>query len=152
MPNIAVFPGSFDPFTLGHQEMVDRAVPLFDQVIIAIGINSQKQYLFPLEQRKSWIAQLYETEDRITVQTYEGLTVDFCQSVGARYIIRGLRTGIDLAYEQPIAQMNKKMKGIETIFLVSSPEFSVISSTIVRDIIRHGGDASQFLPAGIRID
>ncbi len=146
MSRIALFPGSFDPFTIGHQDIVERALPLFDRIIIGIGHNAHKQYLTPLEERIAAIDRLFGDESRITVKSYQGLTVDCCKEENAGFIIRGLRSGADLAYEMPIAQMNRSMAGIDTVFLTSAPEHSAISSTIVRDIIRHGGDASRFLP------
>ncbi len=151
--NIAVFPGSFDPITKGHYDIIVRALPLFDQIIIAIGINSQKESFFPLEKRKRWIEFLFEGEDKIKVRTYEGLTVDFCNEVNAGYILRGLRTSADFEFERGIAQMNLSMNDeIETIFLISNPAYSHITSTIVREILRNGGDAGQFVPEGIELD
>lgn len=145
--SIAVFPGSFDPVTLGHESIVKRALPLFDEVIIAIGNNSTKEYLFPLAQRIEWIEKVFTSEPKVKCDTYEGLTIDFCKKVNARYILRGLRTSADFEFERGIAQMNRKMAtDIETIFMLTTPELSAISSSIVRDIIRNGGDASGFLP------
>ncbi len=153
MQKIAVFPGSFDPITKGHYDIITRALPLFDQVIIAIGKNSQKESWFPLEKRKTWIEYLFEGEDKIKVRTYSGLTVNFCQEIGAQYIIRGLRTSADFEFERGIAQMNQSMNDeIETVFLISNPSYSHITSTIVRDILRNGGDAHQFVPEGIDLD
>jgi len=147
MNKIAIFPGSFSPFTLGHRSVVDRALPLFDKIIIAIGINSKKNEYFSIEEREQWINEIYKKNSKIEVQFYEGLTVDFCEKVGARYIIRGLRDSHDFKYEKNIAQTNKKLNDrIETIFIITPPEISHISSTIVRDIIKNGGDVSQFLP------
>lgn len=149
MKKTAVFPGSFDPVTKGHESIIKRALPLFDEIIIAIGVNSQKSYLFPLEQRKKWLKQIFANEPKIRVETYEGLTVNFCRKINAGFILRGLRTSADFEFERSIAQMNKAMAdNIETIFIVGNPELSAINSTIVRDIIRNGGDASQFLPEG----
>jgi pantetheine-phosphate adenylyltransferase len=147
----AVFPGSFDPITTGHIDLVRRALPLFDEIIIAIGINSQKQTLFDLEKRRNWILQVFENEPRIKVDSFEGLTVHFCKKAGAHYIIRGLRNASDFDYEKTISQLNHIVgESVETVFLISRPEFSHISSTIVREIIKGGGDASPFLPAGIK--
>ena len=147
MNKIAIFPGSFSPFTLGHRSVVDRALPLFDKIVIAIGINSKKNEYFSIEEREQWINEIYKKNSKIEVQFYEGLTVDFCEKVGARYIIRGLRDSHDFKYEKNIAQTNKKLNDrIETIFIITPPEISHISSTIVRDIIKNGGDVSQFLP------
>lgn len=150
MQKTAVFPGSFDPITKGHFDIILRALPLFDQIIIAIGINSQKASYFPLEKRKRWIEYLFEGEDKIKVRTYEGLTVDFCHEANADYIVRGLRTSADFEFERGIAQMNQSMNDeIETVFLISNPAYSHITSTIVREILRNGGDAGQFVPEGI---
>lgn len=153
MEHIAIFPGSFDPFTVGHESIVNRALPLFDKVIIMIGYNSNKQSFFPLEKRMKWINQVFADEVKVEVQSHEGLTVDFCKKVGARYILRGLRTSADFEYERAIAQVNKKMHPeIETVFLLTRPEHTPINSTIVRDIILHGGDASLFLPKSLNMD
>ena len=153
MGRIAIFPGSFDPFTVGHESIVKRALPLFDKVIIMIGYNSNKQSFFPLEKRMGWIRQVFGDEVKVEVQSHEGLTVDFCKKVGARYILRGLRTSADFEYERAIAQVNKKMHPeIETVFLLTRPEHTPINSTIVRDIILHGGDASMFLPKGLNMN
>lgn len=147
MERIAVFPGSFDPFTIGHESIVRRAMPLFDKIIIAIGINTNKADFFPIEKRIQWIKETFEFDEKVSVQNYTGLTVDFCKRVYAQYIIRGLRTSADFEYERSIAQVNKAMdESIETIFMLTAPEYSAITSTLVRDIIRHGGDASKFLP------
>ena len=147
MNKIAIFPGSFSPFTLGHRSVVDRALPLFDKIIIAIGINSKKNEYFSIEEREQWINEIYKNNSKIEVQFYEGLTVDLCEKVGANYILRGLRDSHDFKYEKNIAQTNKNLNDrIETIFIITPPEISHISSTIVRDIIKNGGDVSQFLP------
>ncbi|HET6990185.1 MAG TPA: pantetheine-phosphate adenylyltransferase [Bacteroidia bacterium] len=147
---IAVFPGSFDPFTRGHESIVKRVLPLFDQVIIGIGINSHKNYYFPLEKRKMWIEKVFAAEKKISVQSFSGLTIDFCRKANAKYIIRGLRTTTDLEFEKAIAQMNKTMADeIETLFILPTPELSAINSTIIRDIVRNGGDASSFVPPAV---
>ncbi len=147
---IIVFPGSFDPITTGHVDLVRRALPLFDEVIIAIGINSQKQTLFTLEERKSWIENVFQAEDRIRVDVFEGLTVHFCQKVNAHYLLRGLRNASDFDYEKTISQLNQIVgDDVETLFFISKPEFSHISSTIVREIIKGGGNAKPFLPDGV---
>lgn len=145
----ALFPGSFDPITNGHVDIIRRALPIFDEVVIGIGQNSAKQYLFDLAQRKAWIEAVFRDQPQISVVVYEGLTVDFCLEIDARYIIRGLRSAPDFEYEKSIAQFNKALHGVDTIFLITEPSLSPISSTIVRDIIRNNGDPSKFLPAEI---
>ena len=153
MKKIAVFPGSFDPFTVGHESIVRRALPLFDEVIIAIGYNSTKSGFFKLEKRENWIKQVFEGENKIKVEKYEGLTVDFCKKHNSNYILRGLRTAADFEFERGIGQMNKKLfPEIETIFYLTKPENTAISSSIVRDIFRHGGDVSQFIPRKINLN
>jgi pantetheine-phosphate adenylyltransferase len=148
----ALFPGSFDPFTIGHESIVRRALPLFDQIIIAIGYNTNKRGFFPLDDRVSWIKTVFEGEKKIEIRVYENLTVEFCSEVEASYILRGLRTAADFEYERAIAQMNRAMHPeIESIFLLTKPEHSHVTSTIVRDVIMYGGDASQFLPDKIKI-
>jgi len=150
MDRIVVFPGSFDPFTKGHENIIMRALPLFDKIIIAIGFHSQKTSHFTLEDRLSMISELYKDESRVIVEHYQGLTIDYCKMIGARYLLRGLRTAADFEYERAIAQVNRKMNPeIETVFLLTTPEFTPINSTIVREILRHGGDASPFLPEGM---
>jgi pantetheine-phosphate adenylyltransferase len=150
---IALFPGSFDPITIGHESIVRRAMPLFDEIIIAIGKNTNKDDFFTLEKRIAWIKKVFHDEPKIKVQSYSGLTVDYCKTVGARYILRGVRTSSDFEYERAIGQMNRSMNdNIETVFLLTQPEHSFITSTIVRDVIRHGGDASVFLPKILKID
>lgn len=150
MEKIAVFPGSFDPFTRGHESIVRRVLPLFDKVIVAIGINSHKQYYFPLEKRKEWIRHTFQGIPNVSVESFTGLTINYCREVGAKYIVRGLRTTTDLEFEKAIAQMNKSMADdIETLFILPTPELSAINSTIIRDIVRNGGDASKFVPQGI---
>ncbi|MCE1199949.1 MAG: pantetheine-phosphate adenylyltransferase [Marinilabiliales bacterium] len=152
MKKTAVFPGSFDPFTIGHESIIRRALPLFDEIIIMIGYNSNKRAFYPLSKRKEWIKKVFVDEPKIRVGKYEGLTVDYCRKVHAQYILRGLRTAADFEYERAIGQINKKMHNeIETVFLLTLPEHTAISSTIVRDILRHKGDASQFLPCCLDI-
>lgn len=144
---IAVFPGSFDPITIGHVNLIERALPLFDKIIIAIGNNSSKKYMFSLEKRREWIEKSFEKEKNIEVDIFEGLTVDYCQSKNANYIIRGIRNSLDLEFEKSIAQANAKLNSnIETIFLLTAPEHSFISSSIVRDVILNNGDYQQFVP------
>lgn len=147
MQRICLFPGTFDPVTLGHTDIIDRALPLFDELIIGIGINATKVPMFSVEQRVEWIREIYKNEPKIKVASYEGLTVNFCKAVNARFILRGIRYVSDFEYEKAIADINRKMEHeVETIFLTCSPEYSTIASTLVRDVIRHGGDAAQFLP------
>lgn len=149
---IAVFPGTFDPFTRGHESVVKRALSLFDEIIIAVGANALKEGYFTVENRKKMISDVFAGHDKVKVAHYNGLTVDFCKSAGAKYLLRGIRTAADFEYERAIAQMNKAMApGIESIMLLTTPEHTPINSTIVRDIIRNGGDASPFLPDGIDI-
>lgn len=146
----AIFPGSFDPFTIGHESIVRRAIPMFDKIIVMIGFNANKKSFFPLEKRLKWINQVFQNEKKVEVRVHEGLTVDFCKEVGAQYILRGLRTSSDFEYERAIAQVNKKMRPeIETVFLLTLPEHTPVNATIIRDIVFHGGDASIFLPKGL---
>ncbi|QTE38650.1 pantetheine-phosphate adenylyltransferase [Mucilaginibacter sp. P25] len=143
----ALFPGSFDPLTKAHVDIVKRSVELFDKLYIGIGVNSSKKGLLSVEQREQMIRAVFEHDERIHVIAYEGLTVDFCKSIGAAYMIRGIRTVSDFEYEKAIAQMNHSLApDIESIFIVSKPGYSSISSTIVREIIRYNGDVSQFIP------
>lgn len=152
MKKIAVFPGSFDPITLGHTSIIKRALPLFDEIIVAIGTNSQKKYMFDLKQREQWIKDCFRDEKKVSVKIYEGLTVNFCEKENAKFILRGLRNQIDYEYEHTIAQMNRKLNDeIETVFLFTELEYATINSTTVRDILKHGGDANQFLPKQITI-
>jgi len=152
MARIAVFPGSFDPVTRGHESIIRRALPLFNKLIIAVGDNSGKQSFFPLEKRLEWLKELFAGDSDIEITNYTGLTVDFCRSRKAKYILRGLRTAADFEFERSIGQMNKLMvPDIETVFLLCEPEFSALSSSIVRDIVRHGGDVRQFVPEAIKI-
>lgn len=146
---IAVFPGTFDPITLGHLDIIKRSIPLFDEIIVAIGVNAKKNTLFSLDDRMDFIREAFKNEKKVTVKNYTGLTVDFCKTENAQYIIRGLRNAIDLYYEQPIAQTNLKMAGIDTILLLSIPEVSNISSTIVRDVLTNGGDISTMVPDSV---
>lgn len=144
---IAVFPGSFDPFTIAHQDLIERALPLFDKIVIAIGINSSKQALLDFDARKDAITALFEGNEQIDVTTYQGLTVNLCKELGARFILRGLRNGTDLDFERAIAQNNLILNPeIESYFLISRGETAHISSTIVRDILKHGGDVSSLVP------
>ena len=152
MSRIAVFPGSFDPITRGHEDIVNRALPLFDKIIVAIGVNSAKQTMFTLEQRKNWIRSTFSHTDKVVVKDYQGLTTEFCLREKAGFILRGVRDSGDFRFERPIAQMNRKLaENIETVFLITAPEFAPYSSTIVRDIFRNGGDVSRFVPANLDI-
>lgn len=147
MEKIAVFPGTFDPFTIGHESILSRALPLFDHIIIMLGLNSDKQTMFSGADRKSMIEKLYSEEPKIEVALFEGLTIDFCHQIGANYILRGVRTMADFSYEQTMAHLNNRLDNkIETLFFVTLPEFSVVSSSAVREILSHHGDASEFLP------
>lgn len=146
----AVFPGTFDPITLGHIDIINRALPLFDELIIAIGINADKKTMFSLEERISFIEKTFEGNAQIKIKSYSGLTAKFCVSEKAKFLVRGLRNSTDLNYEQPIAQTNYKMAQVDSIFLISSPEVSNISSTIVRDVMRNDGDFSSLVPACVK--
>ncbi|MFV0553677.1 MAG: pantetheine-phosphate adenylyltransferase [Mangrovibacterium sp.] len=151
MSRIAIFPGSFDPFTVGHESIVQRALPMYDKIYIMIGFNSKKNTFFPVNSRLEWIKKTFENEPKVEVRTHEGLTVDFARSVGANFILRGLRTSSDFEYERAIAQMNKKIQhDIETVFLLTTPEHTPINSSIVREIFAHGGDISEFVPAALK--
>ena len=153
MKKIALFPGSFDPFTVGHEAIVKRALKLFDEVIIAVGANeSKKGGFFSLEKRMKMIKTVFRNEPRVKTDHYVGLTVDFCREKNAGFLLRGLRTSADFEYERAIAQVNKAMAPeIESVFLLTAPEHTPINSTIVKDILRHGGDASRFVPSAINL-
>ncbi|MCB0530109.1 MAG: pantetheine-phosphate adenylyltransferase [Saprospiraceae bacterium] len=149
---IAVFPGSFDPITIGHVDLIKRAQPLFDRIIVAVGVNSTKKTLFSLEQRLEWLHQVFTEYPGIGVDHFENLTAHYCQRIGAHYLLRGLRNGSDFDYEKTISQLNHIVgNGIETLFLIAQPEYSHISSTIVREIIVGGGDPTPFIPEQIKI-
>ncbi len=152
MTRIAVFPGSFDPITRGHENVIRRSLPLFDKVIVAIGENSDKKYFFPLEQRLEWIRQTFADCSQVEAGHYSGLTVDYCLTRKAGFILRGLRTSADFEFERSIGQVNRKIKGgIETIFILADPEFTALNSSIVRELIRYGGDISDFVPPCVKI-
>jgi pantetheine-phosphate adenylyltransferase len=152
MEKIAVFPGSFDPITKGHVDLVYRALSVFDKIIVAIGTNDQKRYLFPVEQRIEWLKNVFSSNQKIEVDHFENLTADYCKKIGARFLLRGLRNASDFDYEKTISQINHIIgEGLETYFLISKPEYSHISSTIVREVIKGGGDASSFIPKEIKI-
>ncbi len=148
----AIFPGTFDPFTVGHASIVSRALTFIDEIVIAIGINESKHTHFPLEQRKRMISDYYKENPRISVQTYDGLTTDFAREAGANLIVRGIRTVRDFEYEETIADINRQLTGIETILLFTEPELTCVSSTIVRELLSFGKDVSQFLPKGMNIN
>ena len=149
---IAVFPGSFDPITVGHADLVHRATPLFDKIVVAIGENTKKKYLFPLEQRLDWLRQVFADNPKVEVDHYQHLTAHYCRRIGAGYMLRGLRNASDFDYEKTISQLNHIVgEGLETVFLISQPAYSHISSTIVREIIVGGGDVDPFLPDQITI-
>ena len=145
----ALFPGSFDPFTLGHVDIIKRALPLFDQIVIAIGINAEKKYMFSLEDRVRFIQDTYKGNPKIQVETYKGLTIDLCKKLDIEFILRGLRNPADFEFEKAIAHTNRKLSTIETVFLLTSAETSYISSSIVRDVLRNGGDVSVLVPKSV---
>ena len=145
MKRIGVFPGSFDPFTKGHEDIVRRFVPLFDEVIVAIGENTSKKYMFTLESRKKQIESLFSSEPKVSVEVFHKLTVEFCKDKSAQYLLRGIRNAVDADYERAIAQMNAKISDVETLFLMCDPEYAAISSTIIREIKKNNGDISQFV-------
>ena len=147
----AVFPGSFDPITLGHVDLIYRGLEIFDEIIIAIGVNADKKQLFSLEDKILQIKNTFKNEPRIKVASFKGLTIDFCKSVNSKYMLRGLRNSSDFNYEQSIAQTNYSISSIESVFLISSPQLIHISSTIVRDIIRNGGDYKSLVPESVAV-
>lgn len=150
MQRICLFPGTFDPVTLGHIDIINRALPLFDKIYIGVGINSSKAPMFSPEQRVHWFQEIYAGEPRVESVVYEGLTINYCKTINARYILRGIRFVSDFEYEKTIADANRTLdKDIETIFLTGEPKYTSVASTIVRDILRNGGDASPFLPDAV---
>lgn len=152
MKRIAVFPGSFDPITKGHENIVKRASVLFDEIVVAIGSNSSKSSMFSLELRSGWLNKVFDQHPNVRVTSYDGLTIDFARSIGARFLLRGVRNGGDFEYERTIAQMTKAMAPeLETVILFTDPEFAAINSTVVREILRNHGDVSQFVPDGIAV-
>jgi pantetheine-phosphate adenylyltransferase len=147
MKRIGLFPGTFDPLTFGHLDIIERALPLFDKLFIGIGVNSSKAPMFSADQRLEWLNKIFEKEPRIETIIYEGLTVDCCKRIGANYIVRGIRYVNDFEYEKAIADMNRSLDGhIETVFLTCLPKYTSVASTLVRDVLRYGGDVSQFVP------
>lgn len=147
----AVFPGSFDPITLGHLDILERSIPLFDEIIIGVGTNSEKKYMFPLNKRMAFIEKTFSEYKSISVVKYQGLTIEFCKKVQANFIIRGLRNPADFEFEKAIAHTNRKLSGIETVFLLTSAKTSFISSSIVREIISNRGDYTQLVPPTVRV-
>jgi pantetheine-phosphate adenylyltransferase len=153
MQRIALFPGTFDPITIGHLDIIHRALPLFDRLIIGIGRNANKSSMFSEEQRMKWIKEIFRDNPNVSVVIYEGLTVDCCRRVGANFIVRGIRYVNDFEYEKAIADMNRSLDGnIETVFLTCLPQYTSVASTLVRDVIRNGGNAKQFLPDAVAKD
>jgi pantetheine-phosphate adenylyltransferase len=148
----AIFPGSFDPITLGHQDIINRALPLFDEIVIAIGINADKKYMFSLEDRKRFIEKTFQNEPKISVITYEGLTIDLCHKINANFILRGLRNPADFEFEKAIAHTNRRLSKIETVFLLTAAKTSYISSSIVRDVIRNHGEYELLVPEAVRVN
>lgn len=147
MSRICLFPGTFDPITLGHVDIINRALPLFDKIIVGVGLNASKVPMFSAEQRVEWINEIYKDEDKVEGVVYEGLTIHYCNKIGANFILRGIRYVSDFEYEKTIADANRTLDAtIETVFLTGEPKFTSVASTIVRDIIRNGGDARLFLP------
>ena len=145
----AIFPGSFDPITNGHEDIIKRGVSLFDEVIVAIGVNSEKKYMFSLEERKRFIEETFKNEPKVRVITYEGLTIDLCKKENAEFILRGLRNPADFEFEKAIAHTNRIMSKIETVFLLTAARTSFISSSIVRDVLRNGGDVTKLVPESV---
>ena len=147
----ALFPGSFDPLTLGHYDIINRGIDLFDEIVVAIGINAEKKYMFTLEERKQFIEEAFKDQSTVKVVTYQGLTVDFCKKIDAQFILRGLRNPADFEFEKAIAHTNRKLSEIETVFLLTASNTSYISSSIVRDVIRNHGDYTKLVPKSVRI-
>jgi len=147
----AIFPGSFDPITLGHEDIIRRGIPLFDEIVIAIGVNAEKKYMFSLEERKRFIEETFKDEPKVKVIVYEGLTIELCQKIKANFILRGLRNPADFEFEKAIAHTNRRLSKIETVFLLTAAKTSFISSSIVRDVIRHNGEYEILVPDSVRI-
>ncbi|MDN3673624.1 pantetheine-phosphate adenylyltransferase [Flavobacterium branchiarum] len=147
----AIFPGSFDPITLGHEDIIKRGISLFDEVIVAIGVNAEKKYMFSLEERKRFIEETFKDEPKVTVITYEGLTIDLAKKQKAHFILRGLRNPADFEFEKAIAHTNRKLSKIETVFLLTAASTSYISSSIVRDVLRNGGEYEMLVPDAVRV-
>ena len=151
MTRKAIFPGSFDPITLGHYDIIKRSIPLFDEIIVAIGVNFEKKYMFSLEDRQRFISEAFIDEPSVSVITYQGLTIDLCKKMKAQFILRGLRNPADFEFEKAIAHTNRKLSRIETVFLLTAAKTSFISSSIVRDVIRNGGEYELLVPDAVRI-
>lgn len=147
----ALFPGSFDPITLGHLDIIKRGVKLFDEVIVAIGVNSEKKYMFSLEDRKRFLEETFKDEPKVKIMTYKGLTIDFCKEINAQFILRGLRNPADFEFEKAIAHTNRKLSKIETVFLLTAARTSYISSSIVREVIRNNGDYTVLVPDSVKV-
>lgn len=147
----AIFPGSFDPITLGHEDIINRALPLFDEIVIAIGINAEKKYMYSLEERKRFIEETFAHEPKVSVITYQGLTIELCKNVEADFILRGLRNPADFEFEKAIAHTNRKLSQIETVFLLTAASTSFISSSIVRDVLRNGGEFQKLVPKAVHL-
>ena len=147
----AIFPGSFDPITLGHYDIIKRSIPLFDEIIVAIGVNAEKKYMFSIEERTRFIAEAFADEPKVSVVTYEGLTIDLCQKLKANFILRGLRNPADFEFEKAIAHTNRLLSKIETVFLLTASKTSFISSSIVRDVIRNGGQYEMLVPDSVKV-
>jgi len=148
----AIFPGSFDPITLGHEDIIRRSIPLFDEIVIAIGVNAEKKYMFSIEQRKHFIEETFKDEPKVSVLVYEGLTIDLCHKINANFILRGLRNPADFEFEKAIAHTNRRLSKIETVFLLTAARTSYISSSIVRDVIRNGGEYELLVPEAVRVN
>jgi len=151
MEKTAIFPGSFDPITLGHYDLIKRSIPLFDKIVVAIGVNAEKKYMFSLEERKRFIEESFADEPSISVVTYEGLTIDLCKKMKAKFILRGLRNPADFEFEKAIAHTNRRLSKIETVFLLTAANTSYISSSIVRDVLRNGGEYQMLVPDAVRV-
>jgi pantetheine-phosphate adenylyltransferase len=147
----AIFPGSFDPITLGHEDIIRRGITLFDEIVIAIGINAEKKYMFSLEERKQFLEETFKNEPKVSIITYEGLTIDLCKKINANFILRGLRNPADFEFEKAIAHTNRRMSKIETVFLLTASKTSYISSSIVRDVIRNDGQYQLLVPEAVRV-
>ena len=148
----AIFPGSFDPITLGHEDIIRRSIPLFDEIVIAIGVNAEKKYMFSIDQRKQFIEETFKDEPKVSVIIYEGLTIDICHKISANFILRGLRNPADFEFEKAIAHTNRRLSKIETVFLLTAAKTSYISSSIVRDVIRNGGEYELLVPKAVRVN